>query len=267
MKRNQRIIYITQKLITEPGKIFPLKFFCDELNTSKSTLSEDISIIKNSNALHGKVITISGPQGGVKYIPHIDELKCLDIQQKLSEEINNPHRFLGGGFLYTSDIMFNHSFSMDFARIFAHKYADLKADYIVTIETKGIPLAIMVGKLLNLPTVVVRREPKISEGPTISINYFSGSTGRMQKMSISKKAMLPGSKAIIIDDFMRAGGSIKGICELLSEVDVEVLAVGVAIATTTPADKKISSYDALVFMDEVDDKNKKAKIYPNYLIF
>lgn len=265
MKRSGRIAAMVKIFTDHPNEIFNLNYFCEMFGSAKSTISEDINIIRNSlvEKKLGNIITISGPTGGVKFTPYINEKQCISVQDRLAAELNKPFRFLVGGFLYTSDIMFNPSFIYEMASIFANIFEEKNADYVVTIETKGIPLALMTAKLLNIPTVVVRREPRISEGPTISINYFSGSAGRMQKMSVSKKSVIPGSKAIIIDDFMRAGGSIKGIYELLSELDVKVCGVGVAIASIFPETKKISQYDALVYMGEVDEKTLHADIIPN----
>lgn len=265
MKRSGRIANMVKIFTDNPNQIFTLNHFCKIFDCAKSTISEDINIIRNSflETEQGNIITIPGPAGGVKFTTHVDKKKCDNVQDRLALELNKPFRFLGGGFLYTSDIMFNPSFIYEMASIFANIFENRQADYVVTIETKGIPLALMTAKLLNIPTVVVRREPRISEGPTISINYFSGSAGRMQKMSVSKKSVIPGSKALIIDDFMRAGGSIKGIYELLSELDVEVCGVGVAIASVFPEAKKISQYDALVYMGEVNEKTLHADIISN----
>lgn len=269
MKRSERTSAIIKILSDAPGKVFGLQYFCDRFNIARSTVSEDIAIVRKgieSNGL-GRIATVSGPGGGVKYIPYIDSQETLFVQEKLCSALANSDRFLGGGFLYTSDIMFNPAFAEKLARIFACLFSDRQADYVVTIETKGIPLAFMTAKLLNLPTVVVRREPRISEGPTISINYFSAAAEKMQKMSISKKAVRPGSKAIIIDDFMRAGGSIKGICELLSELDVEVIGTGVAIASTAPKTKKIADYQPLVYLNAVDENKGIIDASPNFQIF
>jgi purine operon repressor len=141
---------------------------------------------------------------------------------------------------------------------------NLGADYVVTIETKGIPVAFMTARMLNLPLVVVRRESKISEGSTVSINYFSGSSDRIQKMSLAKRAVEPGKKAIIIDDFMRAGGSVKGIIDILDEFDVITVGTGVVIASLEPKKKKIDVYYPLLYLGRVDEENKKIEIFREY---
>lgn len=269
MKRSERTALISKVVSDAPGKTFALSHFCDMFNTARSTVSEDISVVRRSFEAKGmgRLITVSGPGGGVKYLPYSDGKTALDVQQRLCRALKDKNRMLGGGFLYTSDIMFDPTFSADMAKVFAGLFYEAGADCVVTIETKGIPLALMTARLLNLPTVVVRREPRISEGPTISINYFSAAAEKMQKMSISKKAVTPGSKAIIIDDFMRAGGSIKGICELLSELDVTVAGIGVGIVSVEPKNKKITGYKPLVYLGDVDESTVSIEVSPNFQIF
>ena len=55
---------------------------------------------------------------------------------------------------------------------------------------------------------------KVSEGPTLSMTYVSGNTSKVESMSLPRKALKPDSKVIIIDDFMRGGGTIKGMIDL-----------------------------------------------------
>ena len=47
----------------------------------------------------------------------------------------------------------------------------MDVDYVVTVETKGIPLAYEVAKSLGVQLVIVRRDNKVTEGPTVTINY------------------------------------------------------------------------------------------------
>ena len=265
MKRAARIGAIIKILSDSPSKSFGLSYFCETLNAAKSSISEDIKIAKeiSENIGIGKIVTTSGAGGGVKFIPDIKDKALCDVQNKLCNLLKDPTRILGGGFLYTSDIFFNANFVKEMAPAFAKKFLHSGADYVATIETKGIPLALMTAQLLNLPTIVVRREAKISEGPTISINYFSGSTDIIQKMSMAKKAIGSGKKAIIIDDFMRAGGSLKGIAELLGEFGVEVAGIGVAISTLEPSTKKVRDYTSLVYLGDVDESKKLIEAFPN----
>jgi len=269
MKRTERIGAIIKILTDSPNTPFSLQYFCDKFDIAKSSASEDIQMatvaLKATGT--GELITIPGAKGGVKFVSSISDDKIKELQNILCEKLSDYSRLLGGNFIYTSDIFCDPKLVNQMAMVFAKKFKDYDADYIVTIETKGIPLAFSTANLLGLPLVVVRREAKVSEGSTVSINYFSGSDDRIQKMSMSKRAIKPGSKVIIIDDFMRGGGSLIGITEMVNEFNSEVIGIGVAISSLKPEKKKISNYVSLINIGDIDNENRIIHLIPNNAIF
>lgn len=264
MKRNERVGAIIKILSSHPNKVFTLNSFTDKLDSAKSSISEDIVIAKKimENMQLGRIDTISGAAGGVKYIPAISKEETQNLLEDLCNRLRDEGRILVGGFLYTSDIMFDSYIMKKVGEVFATQFLDKKADCVITVETKGIPLALMTADALNLPLVVARRDSKVSEGSTVSINYVSG-TDRIQKMSMSKKAVKPGSKAIIIDDFMKGGGTSRGMVDLLTEFQVEVVGIGVLISTDSPAKKRVDSFISLISLEKVDTENRVVYVYPN----
>ena len=269
MKRTERVGAIIKILSDNPNKLFSLGYFCELFDAAKSSISEDIQAARQilENVDLGVIETTAGAGGGVKLIPYISDSEAEKVLNQICEKLRDKNRILGNGFLYTSDVMFDSNFVKRAGEIFARRFIDHGADYVVTIETKGIPVALMTAHMLNLPLVVIRRESKISEGSTVSINYFSGSAERIQKMSISKRAVAPGTRAVIIDDFMRGGGSVKGISETLAEFDIEVVGTGVLIAATEPEKKKIHDYFPLIYLGSVNENEKTIEVFPNSLIF
>ncbi len=269
MKRTHRVGSLIKILSDSPNQTFGLKTFCDQFGAAKSSISEDIStakeILKESEL--GFIETTPGASGGVRFVPYVSNKDTLLLQEELCQKLTDPGRLLGGGFIYSSDLMFDAHLVKRLATVFARKFQNSEANLVATIETKGIPVAVMTAFLLNLPLVVIRRETKISEGSTVSINYFSGSYDRIQKMSIAKRAVNPGTRAIIIDDFMRGGGSVKGISDILSEFDIEVISTGVVIASQEPERKKIDNYVPIVYMGPLDEENRKLSFFPNNQIF
>ncbi len=269
MKRTERVGAMIQILTGSPSKTYSLQYFCDLFGAAKSSISEDIRACNNALSFmdRGRLETGIGAKGGVRFVPHISDNELVQLQKEFCEKLSDPSRMLGGNFLYTSDIFFDPEFISRIALVFARKFRNCGADYVATVETKGIPLASDVARLLNLPLVIIRREAKVSEGSTVSINYFSGSYDRIQRMSMSKRAICPDTKALIIDDFMRGGGSISGITEIVGEFNSTVAGVGVAIAGVTPKKKKIDNYTSIVFLGEIDEENKKISVLPNNDIF
>ena len=269
MKRTQRVGAMIKILTDTPNKLYSLQYFCNLFDAAKSSISEDITLADSALQATGTgyIETISGAKGGVRYIPDITNEQLELLQDEFCAKLSDSSRILGGGFLYTSDIMFDTQLVQRLATVFVKRYKNSGADYIATVETKGIPLASMVALQMNLPLIIIRREAKFSEGSTVSINYFSGSYDRIQKMSIAKRAVKPGSKAIIIDDFMRGGGSTRGIADILAEFDISIVGTGIAIVSPEPEKKRISSFTPIVYLGDVDEETRTIHVYPNKHIF
>lgn len=269
MRKSERIGAIIKILSDNPERSFSLRNFAELLGVSKSTASEDVQSAKRAVAECdlGRIITTPGAAGGVRYVPYISDDKVREIQEELCEKLRDPQRMTGGGFLYTSDIMFSYEMTRKMGLVLARKYSSQKPDYVVTLETKGIPLAMQVAGLLNRPLTVIRRETKVSEGATVAINYYSTASGRMQKMSMAKRAITPGSSALLIDDFMRDGGSLKGVVELLREFDVRICGIGVAICSTDFKEQKVEDAQSIVLLRGVDENRQYIDVIPNSRIF
>lgn len=268
LKRSERIAAMVKILGDHPNKIFTLNHFTEKFNSAKSTISEDIVVVKQAmeKMSLGKVKTISGAAGGVRYIPFTTKSENKRILEKVSERLSQNDRILPGGFLYMTDVIYSPLIIQGIGEIFASQFDYSDVDYIVTVETKGIPLALMVAKAMNLPLVILRRDSKVTEGSTVSINYVSGSTGKIQKMSLSRRAIKPGSKVIIIDDFMKAGGTAQGMVDMMREFDTEVKGIGVLIATKEPEKKVVEDYIPLLILEEVQQAEKTINIYPNTIL-
>lgn len=266
-KRTERIGAIVKILSDNPNKIFTLSYFTSKFNSAKSTISEDLIVVKNvfEKLELGQVITISGAAGGVKYIPKTSKTENEEFLLDLCEQIKDQSRILSGGFLYLIDLIYDPRIASKIGKIFASNIDYSNADYIVTMETKGIPMALMTAKAMNLPLVIIRKDTKVSEGPTLSMTYISGNSSKVESMSLSRRAIKPESKVILIDDFMRGGGTIKGMMQLMNEFGAEVIGKGVFISTVNPKDKMVDDYISLIEIDVANDK--VVSIKPNLQTF
>lgn len=250
-KRTERIGAIVKILSDNPNKIFTLGYFTNKFNAAKSTISEDLIVVKNvfEKLELGKVITISGAAGGVKYIPKTSKAENEEFLMELCQKISDESRVLSGGFLYLIDLIYDPTIASKIGKIFASNIDYAEADCVVTMETKGIPMALMTAKAMNLPLVIIRKDIKVSEGPTLSMTYVSGNTSKVESMSLPRRAVKPNSKVILIDDFMRGGGTIKGMTDLMSEFGAEVIGTGVFISTMKPEEKMVKDYISLIQLD------------------
>lgn len=263
-RRRERVPIITKYLLEAPSRLISMNFFTELFQVAKSSISEDISIIKNTfqELGFGKIETLPGAGGGVIFLPSVTPQEKADFLREIAEKIIDPTRILPGGFLYLTDIIFDTQVAGKVGKIFAEHFVSLAPQYVVTIETKGIPLALMTAKYLNIPLVVVRDGGRVTEGSSVSLNYVTGSSRHIQTMSLARRALPLESRVIIIDDFMKAGGAAKGMIELLAEFKAEVIGIGVLIDTEYPEQKLVTNYYSLLKLRKVDEEKKKIFLYP-----
>ncbi|MBX0359908.1 pur operon repressor [Halobacillus sp. Nhm2S1] len=269
MKRSERLVAMTHYILDRPRELISLPFFSEKYDAAKSSISEDLGII-NKMFQHegiGYLETISGAAGGVKYIPAFSKEESHRFVEELCEKLEDPARLLPGGYLFMSDLLGDPETTRNIGKLFASAFRDKDIDVVMTVATKGIPLAYAVASYLNVPVVIARRDPKISEGSTVSINYVSGSTRKIQTMVLTKRSLPQGSRVCIIDDFMKAGGTINGMRNLLVEFDAELAGIGVlAEAEDDEEDRVVDDYLSVVQIMNADERRSSIEVRPGNLL-
>jgi purine operon repressor len=267
LKRSARLVEMTQYLLFRPHSLIPLTTFAERYGSAKSSISEDLAIIKEvfEEEGLGDLHTLAGAAGGVKFTPKVPKAASMHILEEIRQVLEQPDRLLPGGYLYMSDILGQPNLINEVGKLFATAFADKELDVVMTVETKGIPLAYATASFLNLPVVIVRRDNRVTEGSAVSINYVSGSTKRIQTMTLGRRALKEQSKVLIIDDFMRAGGTIQGMIDLLREFKATVQGVGVLIESAEVDEHLIEDYISVAKLTAADPKTKQISVIPgNY---
>ncbi len=268
LKRSGRLVDLTRYLLQHPHQLVSLSFFSERYGAAKSSISEDLLIIKENFEEQGVgwLVTAPGAAGGVRYIPRVSEKEAQEVIKELKELLSSSERVLPGGYLYMTDIIGNPSIIDKVGRMFASIFAGRKIDVVMTVATKGIPLAYAVASYLNVPVVIVRSNSRVTEGSTMSINYVSGSTKRIQTMALAKRSLQSGSNVLIVDDFMKAGGTIKGMMDLLQEFEANMVGIGVLVESEEVQERLVDDYISIARLSNVDAKEKKIQVEAgNYL--
>ena len=259
ISKTERIAMITKTMIEHPSKLFTLQYFSEMLDCAKSTLSEDIKSIEASFEAHdeGKIYSLPGAAGGVYYLPVVSGDYVKATKTELCEKLSDHSRIIPGGYLYMNDIMYDPKWLEKMAYCMVSNYKEAKIDYIVTIETKGIPLALAVARMLNKPIVVIRKEARLTEGTTIQMNYVTGSKHTIKTMALPIRSIKRGANILFIDDFMKAGGTAKGVIDLMKEFEAKVVGISVMMSSMTTQKKLVDQYYALIDFDGIDEMAKK----------
>jgi purine operon repressor len=269
LKRSARLVEMTQYLLSRPHTVIPLTTFAERYGAAKSSISEDLAIIKEvfEEGGSGELNTLAGAAGGVRWIPKVSRELALAFAERLSTQLAQPDRILPGEYLYMSDLLGQPALMNEAGKIFATAFGNMNIDVVMTVETKGIPLAYATGAQLNLPVVLVRRAHQAPEGSAVSINYVSGSHKSLHTMSLSRRAMREHSRVLIVDDFMKAGGTVQGMIDLLAEFNATVAGVGVLVesGSVDSEERLLTDYVSLAKLTAVDAKSRHISVKPgNY---
>ncbi len=263
IRRNERMRAMMKILSGVPHRIFTLNSFCDLFGSAKSTMSEDVDMLREVCEAFdlGRVETVTGAAGGVRYRPEVSRKKAREYIRDLCYRLSGTERVLPGGFLYYSDILSTPDIVNRMGEIIASEYAEHEPDFVLTMETKGIPVAFATANALGIPLVIARHSSKVYEGSAVNINYVSGS-GSIETMSLSRRAVRESQHALIVDDFLKGGGTAKGMVELMREFNVTVAGMAFVMATVSPEKKRISGEKSLMTLAVADGEPAEAVVRP-----
>jgi len=258
VRTSNRRVDMTRYLLQNPRRLVSLTFFSEQYGSAKSSISEDLVIVKQTFEQQGvgTLQTISGAAGGVRYIPYASEEEMNKVIDEVCQLLSDPERILPGGYLYMTDLISSPRYVRVIGKILASIFVDKHIDVVMTVETKGIPLAYAVANYLDVPVVIVRRDNRVTEGATVSINYVSGSTKRIQTMLLAKRSLPEGAQVLIVDDFLRAGGTVTGMIQMIEEFKANVAGIGVFVESEGVGDRLVNDYTSLISVSEVDMKQK-----------
>lgn len=246
--RHRRLVQLTRLLTRQPGLQVNLGELGQTLNVAKSTLSEDLLLVKAAleSAGLGYVDTQVGASGGVRFRSELDSRAIKEQLGQFIQELSNADRLTPDGFLYVTDLLFSPPRIAGFGALLGERFRTVDVDWVATVETRGIPLALACAHALNVDMVLLRRDHHLSEGSSLSINYLSGSSRHVQSMSLARRAPVRGGRVLFVDDFMQAGGTARAAQDLLADFGAQVAGVGVLVATREPQHKLVEEFSAIL---------------------
>jgi len=150
----------------------------------------------------------------------------------LKDRILNDGKSLAGGILKV-DSFINHQMDpvlmKSIAVEFVRRFADLPINKIITIEASGIAPAIMLGYLLELPVVFVKKAKPKTMGDMYVSAVHSFTKNRTYDICVSKEFLKADDKVLFIDDFLANGNAAFGIMDLISQSGASLLGMGFII--------------------------------------
>jgi xanthine phosphoribosyltransferase len=115
------------------------------------------------------------------------------------------------------------------AQEFVTRFKGENINKIVTIEASGIAPAIMVGYIMQLPVVFVKKkQPKTMEN-MLTTTVHSFTKDRDYTVCISNNFLMPDDHVLFVDDFLANGNAALGMIDLINQAGATLSGMGFII--------------------------------------
>ena len=115
------------------------------------------------------------------------------------------------------------------AQEFVNRFKGVKINKIVTIEASGIAPAIMVGFIMQLPVVFVKKkQPKTMEN-MLTTTVHSFTKDRDYTVCISNNFLTAEDHVLFVDDFLANGNASLGMIDLIKQAGATLSGMGFVI--------------------------------------
>lgn len=150
----------------------------------------------------------------------------------LSDRILKDGRCFEGGILKV-DRFVNHQMDpylmKQISIEFIKRFSDLNINKIITIEASGIAPSIMLGYLLELPVVFVKKKVPTTMEHFYQSTVTSFTKKRDSNIVIAKDYLTADDHVLFIDDFLAYGNAGKGIIDLCRQAGATIEGMGFII--------------------------------------
>lgn len=151
----------------------------------------------------------------------------------LKERILKEGYCLSGNILKV-DSFINHQidpeFTVEMGKEFVRRFADVKIDKVLTIESSGIAIGMAVAYELKKRLVFARKNPSLLMQEDMYTCPITSYTKKEAKLVyVLKKFLQAGENVLIIDDFMADGNAALGLANIVEQAGGKVVGIGIAI--------------------------------------
>lgn len=132
---------------------------------------------------------------------------------------------------------------------FASHFKEKGITKVATIESSGISPAIMTALALNVPLVIMKKQPsQILNQDLYQTEVTSYTKGTNYELTLSKKFITENDHILIIDDFLANGEAATGAVRLLRKSHATIAGIGVLIEKAfEPGHEKLAQQGIEVF--------------------
>ncbi len=114
----------------------------------------------------------------------------------------------------------------------AARFAAAAPQVVLTAEASGIPPALACALALGVPMVFAKKYLGSGGRDVYSREVFSPTRGMEYRVEVARRALTPGERILVVDDFLAGGRTAEALGEIAEEAGCPVAGFGFAIEKT-----------------------------------
>ena len=148
---------------------------------------------------------------------------------------------------------------------FMNRFASAKPTKILTVEASGIAPAVMLGYLMELPVVFVKKKKPSTLDDFYVSNVRSFTKQRDYPLIISREYLTADDRVLFIDDFLAYGNTSMGIIDLCRQAGTELIGMGFIIEKEFQGGRKllteagVEHIESLAIIESLENNQIKLK--------
>ena len=115
---------------------------------------------------------------------------------------------------------------------FAERCATARPDVVLTSEAGGIAPALACAAEMGLPMIYAKKYVGPGNRYTYAREVASPTKGTEYRVEVARRVLLPGTKVLIVDDFLSRGRTAEALGDIAEEASCELVGFGFVIEKT-----------------------------------
>ena len=153
--------------------------------------------------------------------------------QLLKDRIRKDGKIKAGNVLKV-DSFINHQVDSEFmdalGKDFAEHFKDCGITKVFTIESSGIAPALMTAKYLDVPMIILKKQPsKVLNDNLYQTVVTSFTKGTSYELTLSQQFINENDHVLIVDDFLANGCALQGLISIVNQAGGTVEGIGIAV--------------------------------------
>lgn len=151
----------------------------------------------------------------------------------LEEKIIADGKVFPGNVLKVDNFI-NHQVDIDIMRQaaceFKRRYKGVHVDKVLTIESSGIAIAMMLANMYDVPVVFAKKGQTVNcTDDKYMSQAYSFTHKKMNSIFVSRPYLTKGERILIIDDFLADGQAASALIDIVNQAGGEVVGLGMLI--------------------------------------